>query len=98
MCRRSGLEKRRRCGWLGAQAEALGPPVWVRKGVAIESCPKYFITAESEAWLEEFLVWRRLGGRDARELSARQVEAFAILEREHAAEMKDGQQNTRAGF
>ena len=72
--------------------------MWARKGVVLETCPKSFVTAESETWVEEFLVWRRLGGLDVKELSARQVEAFAILEREIAAETKDGQQNTRAGF
>jgi len=38
------------------------------------------ITAQSLAWLEEYLVWRKLGRRYPEELSARQVEAFVILE------------------
>jgi len=73
-----------------------GPPVWARKQIAIDTCPTSFITAESLALLEEFFVRRRLQSWDLAELSARQVEAFALLEREMAAEIKDGQQNSRA--
>jgi hypothetical protein len=54
--------------------------VWARKMVAIEICPKSYITAESEGLVEEFLVRRRLGGMSFGELSARQVEAFVVLE------------------
>jgi len=55
------------------------------------TCPKSYITAESEALVEEFLVRRRLGGLRFEELSARQVEAFLILEKE----LSDEQRNTR---
>src|ERR1035441_2449457 len=55
-CRRSGLEVRRRCGWLGLPHDGKGAPVWARKAVAIESCPKSYITAESEGLVEDFLV------------------------------------------
>ena len=61
-------------------------PVWARKTVATESCPKSYITAESEGLVEEFLVRRRLGGMSFGELSARQVEGFVILEQALAAE------------
>ena len=61
-------------------------PVWARKTVAIESCPKSYITAESEGLVEDFLVRRRLGGTSFGELSARQVEGFLILEQALAAE------------
>jgi hypothetical protein len=54
--------------------------------VAIESCPKSYITAESEGLVEDFLVRRRLGGMRFAELSARQVEGFLILEEALAAE------------
>ena len=80
-CRRNGLEQKRRCGWLGLPAEGV---VWARKGVATGSCPKSYVTAESEGLVEEFFVRRRLGGMEFGELSARQVEAFVILE--HAVE------------
>jgi hypothetical protein len=78
--------------------DADAPLVWARKDVAIATCPKSYVTAESETLVEEFLVRRRLQGMDFAELSARQVEAFVILEQALAAEMRDGQHNTREGF
>jgi len=54
--------------------------------VATESCPKSYITAESEGLVEDFLVRRRLGGMNFGELSARQVEAFLMLEQGMGAE------------
>ncbi len=94
-CRRSGLETKRRCGWLGIPEDARAPLVWARKRVALKTCPKSYVTAESMGLVEEFLVRRRLGVREIDGLTARQVEAFVILERELAAEMNDGQHNTR---
>ena len=67
-----------------------GAPVWARKAVAIESCPKSYITAESEGLVEDFLVRRRLGGMNFGELSARQVEGFLILEQALSAELRRG--------
>jgi hypothetical protein len=95
VCRRSGLEERRRCGWLAAKEPKGGVPVWGRREVVVWTCPKSFVTAESQTLVEEFLLRRRLGRMDFAELSARQVEAFAILEREFSQEMKNGQQHTR---
>lgn len=91
-CRKSGLAKKRRCGWLHSEGpETAGTTiVWARKDVALTTCPKSFITGESETLLEEFFVHRRLGGPQASDLSARQVEAFAILETALAAERNDG--------
>jgi hypothetical protein len=53
-------------------------------------CPKSYITAESQSLIEEFFVWRRLRPLAGEELSARQVEAFVILERELAMEVNGG--------
>jgi hypothetical protein len=93
VCRKSGLERARRCGFLAEIDPPKGPPVWARKSVSLQTCPKSFVTSESQALLEEFLVRRRLGAIDIRELSAKQVEAFALLEKEITAEIRDGQQN-----
>ena len=60
--------------------------VWARRNIALDTCPKPYITAESQSLVEEFFVWRRLRVFDGDEMSARQVEAFVILERELAAE------------
>ena len=45
--------------------------------------------------VQEFFVRKRLGGFDLSRLSARQVEAFTILENAWIAETNHGQQNTR---
>jgi hypothetical protein len=70
-------------------------PVWVRNGVALDTCPRPTITAESQSLVEEFLVRRRLRALYTGELSARQVEAFVILEKAFRLEMDNGQHNTR---
>jgi hypothetical protein len=95
LCRRSGLEIKRRCGWLTEPDDGNGPLVWARKQVAIRTCPTSYISADSQTLVEEFFVRRRLGGMDFAELTARQVEAFVILEKELASEISDGQHNTR---
>ena len=70
-----------------------GPPVWGRNGEVLWSCPKSFVTAESEALLEKFLAIQRLGQLDLRRCPAREADAFAILDRELSRELKDAQQN-----
>ena len=56
----------------------------------MHTCPKSFITAQSYAWLEEFLVRRKLGQRWPDELPARDAEAFLILESELEKEKQNG--------
>ncbi len=70
--------------------EGVGPRlVWNRGGVALGTCPRSYITAESEALVEEFGARRQLGGYRVAELSARQAEAFLLLEQTLAAEMRE---------
>ena len=69
--------------------------MWARKDVALGVCPKSYITGESMAWLDEFVVQRRLGRTDISRLSGRQVDAFLILEEAAAREIRDGQQDSR---
>jgi hypothetical protein len=80
---------------MGAEEQGGRRPVWARADVATETCPKSYITAESVGLVEEFLVRRRLGGMKFEELTARQVEAFLILEKALAKEMKHGEHNRR---
>jgi hypothetical protein len=47
------------------------------------------VTAESEALLEEYVVWRQLGAAGLADLSARQAEAFLILADAWTAEARD---------
>lgn len=95
VCRKAGLEARRRCRWLKPKEDESGPPVWGRREVVLWTCPNSFVTGESQSLVEEFLLRRRLGNINLTELTARQVEAFAMLEREFLEEMKNGQQHTR---
>ena len=88
-CRKAGLEIKRRCGWLAAARETAVRVVWARNSVATTECPKSFVTPQSLAWLEEYLVRRRLGERSVEGLGAREVEAFLILEHELANESKN---------
>jgi hypothetical protein len=90
VCRKSGLEKRRGCGWL-APGDEQRAPVWVRKGISLTTCPKSFVTPESELLLEDFLVRRRLGAIRTTELSAREAEAFVILDQAMNQEIRDGE-------
>ena len=69
--------------------------MWARKDQALRMCPKSYISAESTTLVEEFFVRRRIGGMDPANLSAKQVEAFVILEKALANEMNDVQHNSR---
>lgn len=90
-CRKSGLEKKRRCGWLANSTESLSTIVWVRGKVSLATCPTSYITSESLALLEEFHAWKLLGAGSAYELPARLVEAIFVLENELRAATNDGQ-------
>ncbi len=67
----------------------------MRKSVVLGTCPTSYVTADSESLLEEFFVRKRLGGSDFEALSARQVEAFVILEQALAKETNNGDHDTR---
>jgi hypothetical protein len=92
-CRKAGLEKKRRCGWL--EDDGMERVVWARGGVAVTRCPRSTVTAASEAMVEEFLVWKRVGAAAVGELSARQVEAFVVLENAMEQEKRNGERRTR---
>jgi hypothetical protein len=64
--------------------------VWARRRVSIDRCPTSEISAQSLAWIEQFCVWKRLGANYPDELSAREIEAFLILEQETQAEVSHG--------
>ncbi len=95
MCRRSDLEKKRRCGFIDLDDSGGGRPVWARADVATETCPKSYVTAESVGLVEDFLVRRRLGSMNFEQLTARQAEAFLILDKALAKERAHGEQRGR---
>ncbi len=70
--------------------------MWARRAVSLGTCPRSLVTAESQTTVEEFFIRRRLGLMHEEYLTARQVEAFAILEKELAAELRYEQHNARA--
>lgn len=88
-CRKSGLEKRRRCGWLAETAPAGPDVIWARGKSAVGSCPRSYITPESVSLLEEFHAWKLIGASDMYLLPARVVEAIFILENELRLEKQD---------
>ncbi len=88
-CRRNGLEKKRRCGFLPAEERGGPRLVWARKRTKSEECPKSFVTGDSLSLLEEFFVRRRLGMPDGMEMTARKADAFLILREEMEREERD---------
>ena len=91
LCRSTGLERRRRCGWL-EDTDGLGSGiVWARGKVSLTTCPTSYITAESTALLEEFHAWKLFGAQNVFDLPARLVEAIFVLENELRTESTDGQ-------
>lgn len=90
MCRKSGLERNRRCGWLVNNDVVSSPIVWARGRTTLATCPTSYITSESVALLDEFHAWKLLGAQSFYDLPARLVEAIFILENELRAEKTDG--------
>ena len=90
-CRKSGLERKRRCGWLANDLKSTASVVWVRGRVSLTTCPTSYITSESIALLEEFHAWKLLGASNVYDLPARLVEAIFVLENELRTANNDGQ-------
>jgi hypothetical protein len=88
-CRKTGLEKKRRCGFLPVEDRGAPRLVWARKRAQAEECPKSLVTGESLAFVEEFFIRRQLGMADTLKMSARKVDAFVILRREMEREERD---------
>ncbi len=89
-CRRQGLERRRRCGFLREEQRGPRRPVWARDRKSTEECPKSLITAASVELLERFSVWKFSNGRGVDELTAREADAFVLLDGEYRAEVESG--------
>ncbi|HEU5020376.1 MAG TPA: hypothetical protein VFT60_00750, partial [Bryobacteraceae bacterium] len=88
-CRKNGLEKKRRCGFLAEEERGEPRLVWTRKRAQAEECPKSLVTGESLSLVEEFFIRRRLGMADTLEMAARKVDAFVILRGEMEREERD---------
>jgi hypothetical protein len=81
---------KRRCGWIPAALKTPSKIVWARKSVSTDECPTSIVSAQSTTWIEQYYVWKRLGPSYPGELSAREVEAFLILDREAQTEASHG--------
>jgi hypothetical protein len=84
------MEVTRRCGWLSK--ERVGPErvVWARRGVALTECPRSYVSAESDAWIEGHAMRQLLGGLPIEKLPARDVHALALVEAERRREESNG--------
>ena len=91
-CRRQGLERKRRCGFLPEAERGPERLVWIRGNVAAEECPKSLVTAESIERVEHFFVRKHFGVRRPGQVRARDADAFLVLEQEWQKEQSNGQQ------
>jgi hypothetical protein len=89
ICRKSGLERRRRCGWLGETQRGDTQVIWARGRISVASCPTSYITPESVALIEEFQAWKLIGATDMYRMPARLVETIFVLENELRSEKHD---------
>jgi hypothetical protein len=54
--------------------------VWTRRNVSTTECPKSYVTATSQALLDAYYLWSRLGGGGVWSLEPRMADAFVILQ------------------
>src|SRR5450755_3612483 len=60
-CRRQGLERKRRCGFLPEAERGPERLVWIRGSVTAEECPKSFVAPESIERVERFFARKHFG-------------------------------------
>ncbi len=81
-CREQGLDVKRRCGFLPEERRGEARLVWVKGRTGVQECPKSFGTPASAELVERFFVWKASGAGGWSALSARQADAFQVLEEE----------------
>ena len=57
----------------------------------MEECPTSAVTPASVEFLEKFFAWKFSGSPGWSDLTAREADAFLVLEKEWRAEQTDGQ-------
>lgn len=90
-CRRQKLERKRRCGFLPEDERGPAKLVWIRGEATAEECPKSAVLPESIERVERFFARKHFGVRASVEISARDADAFLVLEQEWQKEQADGQ-------
>ena len=91
MCRRSGQEKKRRCGFLPEEERGAERVVWARGSAAATECPTSYITPASWEALERFSAWKTLGGVEPDAMPAKFADALMLLEAQWQREKESGQ-------
>ena len=86
------MEAKRRCGFIAPELRGPKKVVWGHGGTATDECPKSLISPESLEFVEKFLVWKFSGGGGFGEITAREADAFMMLEEEWRRESKNGEQ------
>ena len=89
-CRRSGLEQKRRCGFLPPKAAGPASVVWARRRVSMNECPRSYVTADSQTWIEYYYAARYFGVADMYALPATTVDAICTIEGEINEEKRHG--------
>ena len=92
-CRRQGLEKKRRCGFLPEAERAPEGLVWIRGNAAAVECPKSLVTPQSIERVERFFARKHFGAGPPDDVGARDADAFLALEQEWQKEQTNGQQS-----
>jgi len=88
-----GLEQRRRCGFLPEGKRGPARLVWVQGKTGTDECPKSLTTAASAELVERFFVWKASGAGSWDKLSAREADAFVVLEEEWRTSSDSGVAN-----
>jgi hypothetical protein len=88
ICRRQGLDVKRRCGFLAPEKRGPKKLVWIRGRVSSEECPKSLVTPASVELLERFFGWKLGGGGSVAEMPAKMADALLILDGEWRAEIE----------
>ena len=81
---------RRRCGFLEEVRRGPVRLVWAHGRTGVEECPKSFVTSASTELVEQFFVWKASVARNWAMLTARQADAFGVLEEEWRAGTDSG--------
>lgn len=67
--------------------------MWLRRKASTAECPKTAITAESLALLEDFFGWKLGGPMSLRDLPAKVVDAYSVLENEWLEEKHNAERS-----
>jgi hypothetical protein len=91
-CRKQGLDRKRRCGYLPVDLRGPVTTVWTGGGVGVTECPKPILSAFSLVALEGFFAAKALRSPVTCEaMDAKSVDAWQVLEQELRKEQPDEQ-------